>query len=568
LEKKVFFSSFVLPTVFLLFFLFLTCVSSTTAILGILPITPSTRLKMRSFIKSHRRTNSDEIEAEAGGDGFRAVGDSSLRSRLKNPITFIKQRRRASGDDDEHVPSAAEYKEAGSIFGTRTHDWGSPRSPHEPPSSTLAGLGAALQVAAAERQVEPKPESQLQDIEPRQVQESGKADSNINKSTAEEDILKLEDDIDELIRETHDGLTLEIQSQPSNDDIASKGEQDINSSSSRSLSSSSSGSGRSAFSFEEDKQIGRNGSVNYHTTPADAVASVPAATAPCANDPDGAIRELSALAPQFKDEYYDDFDEIYRRNDGHLLGIGQFAPANNNGGALPRHYPSTSAYPNLDTPNNTTLDDYSGGYTSTRFREEEEEDDFYDSLLDEVNAVPDEDVDDVPPPLRRNNSRSSYNSVYTPPVLSSYYSPASRRQMLRKAKSYSFEGSRSQLAAAKSSIAVQRRQTSVIKSDTTTTTLFGKLPQESAPLPLFLNTKSSASFLSKKLSNASSLSNLTTLSTSNTSFNDGLDYYYDNNEAEDDDLANLELSYPSKLNTALTPISERSYDSDYSRSPV
>ncbi|KAF5096833.1 hypothetical protein D0Z00_002634 [Geotrichum galactomycetum] len=475
---------------------------------------------MRSFIKSHRRTNSDEAEAEV-------VGDSSLRSRLKNPITFIKQRRRASGDDDEHVPSAAEYKEAGSIFGTRTHDWGSPRSPHEPPP---AGLEATLQAATAE--CEPKPETQLQDIEPRECRTA-----NNNKSAAEEDILKLEDKIDELIRETHDGLTLKVL--PSNDDIASKGEQDINSSSSRSHSSSSSGSGRSAFSFEEDKQIGRNDSVNYHTTPADAT------------------RELSALAPQFQDEYYDDFDEIYRRNDGHLLGVGQFTSANNNSGAPPQHYP------NLNTPNNT-VDGYSGGYTSSRFREEDDDDDFYDSLLDEVNAVPDEDVDDVPPPLQRNNSRSSYNSVYTPLAPSSYYSPASRRQMLRKAKSYSFEGSRSQLAH--NNIAVQRRQTSVIKSDTTTTTLFGKLPQETAPLPLFLNTQSSASFLSKKLSNASSLSNLTTPSTSNTSFNEGLDYY--DNEAEDDDLANLELSYPSKLNTALTPISERSYDSDYSRSPV
>lgn len=514
---------------------------------------------MRSFIKSHRRTSSDEADADTGVD-------LSLRSRLKNPITFIKQRRRASCDDDEYVPSAAEYKEAGSIFGTRTHDWGSPRSPHEPPLLP-ATLEAALQAGAAKHDAE-QPETYLPDVEPQQVVENGEEESNINKSTAEEDILELEHKIDELIRETHDGLTLEALPQLSDDDIASKGEQDINSNSSRSLSSTSSGSGRSAFSFEEDKQIGRNSSVNYHTAPADAATSVPAATGQYANGPNGATGELSALAPQFQDEYYDDFDEIYQRNDGHLLGVSQFAPVNDSG-TLPQHYSSSSAYLNLNTPNtiNTTFDDYSGGYTSSRFREEDDDDQFYDSLLDEVNAVPDEDVDDVPPPLQRNGSRSSFNSVYMPSAPSSYYSPASRRQMLRKAKSYSFEGSRSQLAAASNSVSVQRRQTSVIKSDTTTTTLFGKLPQEMAPPPpLFLNTQSSSSFLSKKLSDASSLSNLTTLSTGNTSFIEGLDYY--DNEAENDDPSNFELSYPSKLNTALTPISERSYDSDYSHSPV
>ncbi|KAF5092107.1 hypothetical protein D0Z03_003047, partial [Geotrichum reessii] len=261
-------------------------------------------------------------------------------------------------------------------------------------------------------------------------------------------------------------------------------------------------------------------------------------------------------ASQFQDEYYDDFDEIYQRNNGHLLGVSQYKLADGNG--LPQFYPSFNT---VNTP-----DGYNGGYNNNSFKEDDDDDDdddFYDSLLDEVNAVPDEDVDDVPPPLQRNNSRSSYTPTHATPA--SYYRSASRQQMLRKAKSYSFEGSRTQLAA--SSLAMRRRQTSVIKSDTTTTTLFGKLAQETPPLPMYLNTQSSASFLSKKLSNASSLSNLTTLSTSNMSLKDGLDYYYEEDEV-DDDIENLELCYPSKASTALTPISERSYDSDYSRSPI
>lgn len=508
---------------------------------------------MRSFIKSHRRTNSDETAIE-GGDALRLVGDLSLRSRLKNPITFIKQRRRASCEDAEHIPSAADYKEAGSIFGTRTHDWGSLRSDHEQqPEPTPDVLIPAAQKATTEPVVETKLESEIQNPT---VQIEQTHEKNHISNTADEGIQELENAIDDLIYETLNASAPEVLPPQSSgdDEIAANGKKVINSSSS-SRSRSSSDSGHSEFSFEEDERIGRNTSVSFHTTPDD-VSSTPAtaATSSASGSTDAAFE---MPASQFQDEYYDDFDEIYQRNNGHLLGLTQYKLADGSG--LPQFYPSFNTVNTHDGYN----DGHSGSYNNNSFKEDDDDDDLYDSLLDEVNAVPDEDVDDVPPPLQRNNSRSSYTSPHTTPA--SYYRSASRQQMLRKAKSYSFEGSRTQLAA--SSLTMRRRQTSVIKSDTTTTTLFGKLAQETAPLPMYLNTQSSASFLSKKLSNASSLSNLTTLSTSNMSLKDGLDYYYDEDEV-DDDIENLELCYPSKASTALTPISERSYDSDYSRSPI
>lgn len=51
--------------------------------------------------------------------------NSSSSLKKLNPITFIRRRRASDGHPEFHIPSAEEYKEAGSIFGTRTHDWGS-----------------------------------------------------------------------------------------------------------------------------------------------------------------------------------------------------------------------------------------------------------------------------------------------------------------------------------------------------------------------------------------------------------------------------------------------------------
>lgn len=74
---------------------------------------------------------------------------SSLRKL--NPITFIK-RRRASNDSppEFYIPSAEEYKEAGSIFGTRTHDWGpNTTSPVLHPTPVFSSPGVSRSYGAS-----------------------------------------------------------------------------------------------------------------------------------------------------------------------------------------------------------------------------------------------------------------------------------------------------------------------------------------------------------------------------------------------------------------------------------
>lgn len=77
--------------------------------------------------KLHGSTGSHPLRSAS------ALGSPTSSTSLKklNPISYIRRRRTSNdgpGPDWRHLPSPQEYKEAGSIFGTRTHDWSSPSS--------------------------------------------------------------------------------------------------------------------------------------------------------------------------------------------------------------------------------------------------------------------------------------------------------------------------------------------------------------------------------------------------------------------------------------------------------
>lgn len=80
-----------------------------------------------SSISPYSRRRSDIFDTTRNHSSFPSQPASGSLRKL-NPISYIR-RRRASNDESPtdlpYIPSPEEYKEAGSIFGTRTHDWGS-----------------------------------------------------------------------------------------------------------------------------------------------------------------------------------------------------------------------------------------------------------------------------------------------------------------------------------------------------------------------------------------------------------------------------------------------------------
>lgn len=91
-------------------------------------------LSLKSISVQHPHGISSSGTFSQQGPSMPLISSTSTASLKKlNPITFIR-RRRASNDDNTEffIPSAEDYKEAGSIFGTRTHDWGSSPSTSSP----------------------------------------------------------------------------------------------------------------------------------------------------------------------------------------------------------------------------------------------------------------------------------------------------------------------------------------------------------------------------------------------------------------------------------------------------
>lgn len=312
----------------------------------------------------------------------------------------------------------------------------------------------------------------------------------------------------------------------------------------------------SEFSFEEEVRMGRSTSVEYHKRTS-------------------YFEQEKNLYTSDEEEYIGDYDfdsGEFLKDDGHLFGVTPFESSDLpymhrnqhvrplNHSSIARTAPlrvSTAFSDASDVDYASAMEDDNDGDIGSPFTpihsqqqvfwhgtstpldesfdgEDDDNDDYnYNYMLDEVNAVPSDSEINFDSPV----SFSHTLSLATP-------SGTGRFSELRKAKTYGFERQNVRHELLK-------RHASVIKvSDSSTITLF-----------------SSPTGLSKKSSTSSSDSlDETTLSTSPSSFSS--DYL---NSAE---IA--EMKYGSFLHdlpqpfmppkAALTPISERSYDSDYSTS--
>lgn len=617
--------------------------------------------KGRSSMSSPRLSGS-VFSPTTGSNMFSSASSALLSSNssssLKklNPITFIKRRRASNeGPTEFFIPSAEDYKEAGSIYGTRTHDWGSSSSTTSPvfhptpvfSSPALNGRGpnlAASSVGGSNYTTDlpygkgPEVDCDTGSATSDEVKSSGMVSSELSLVREDEeeigelglgiynsstdgalpgteatqssdsqqanllDLADLQKELSTIIRKSRvledesakdldaellpaplfsqtDGLNIDkrssittIEGDPATLEGAGSDEEDHH----------------SEFSFEEDSRIGRNSSVNYHK-PLNGSSANPRYQL----DDSSALQGSGAGdfidsedENEFLDEYncdYDDDDEL--ESVDHIFGTTSYHTTTGVPYLRPDlPFPMNPTSPGLNK--NVAITEVSPLRVSTHFSdgsdveykeepydleaEEEEEDDIksyhtaaqslrqlqdwndgksmlsryedtfdgdiedgiydddeynYDSMLDEVNAVPsdDDDFDDDALLHRSGSGHRNYMG-------------------LRKAKSYAFEGYKPKQHH------VLKRQTSVIKvSSNTTVTLFAGSPS-----------------LSKKSSTSSSVS-VGDLSSSMSSLS-----------SEHLTLAEAaELTYgsflkdPPKLSSmgrgaSLTPISERSYDSDYS----
>lgn len=493
-----------------------------------------------------------------------SIASSTSNSSLKklNPISYIR-RRRASTESppDFYIPSVEEYKEAGAIYGTRTHDWGSSppvTSPILPPSSvfspascahspTINGSNTVTEGLTPTENNEPLPPVNKIPELPfvAEVEEDLVcADNGTSGSMTSEQLPMLDELKHELNSVSHkSSIETDLNSQQAElNQQNSLSFNEIQESAPVLTEEQLSEDQHSEFSFEEDTRVGRNSSVNYHKIPR-------------AFDAD-----LSESDDQEFDSYLDEYNRDYEDDEDveHLFGDsvynsmpstpnlapGPSLPTNMVSPGLSKNVSMTQVSPLRVTTHfsddedevksfHTTRQPYMHDYDSQGFMSQYEttfdgdnegdaDDDFnYDSLLDEVNAVPndDEDYDDL---LLHRTGKRGYNVG------------------LRKAKSYAFEGRNPRPR-------ILKRQTSVIKvSEKTTVTLFS--PSPSLSVNSSISSSGSAYDMSSSISTLSS-ENLTSL-----------------------ELQELKygtfLKDPPKVSTvrhaSLTPISERSYDSDYS----
>lgn len=536
---------------------------------------------------------------------------SSSSSSLKklNPITFIKRRRASTESPPEfYIPSAEEYKEAGSIYGTRTHDWGSVPSTTSPvfhPTPVFSSPAAfrsnivpdtahtsevakhvAIQVDDVAESGDPiRTSSELSLVrEDEEDQMSPARDvrqglgilgtpSRLEKNKIQKERLDLDDLQRELSFLVHESQTLNneseksIQATPSTALVSEKtGPHEKSLEEPIEEAYQSDEDHHSEFSFEEDTRIGRNSSVNYHK---------PTTSLEDHNIAAQSQNDFVDSDDQDYDEYMDEYNydcEDDEEDVQHLFGTTSYndlpstpylgpnvsLPVSNVSPGLSQNVSmvqvsplrvsarfsdgSEVAYKDEDTFDLDDEDEVKSFHTAhqpewdsksfmSKYEdtfdgdvEDGDEDDFnYDSLLDEVNAVPNEDDDYDDMLLYRTSHQRGYNTG------------------LRKAKSYAFEGRNSRPH-------ILKRQTSVIKvSNNTTITMFSPSPS-----------------LSKKSSTSSSGSVGETSSSTSTLSSEHLT-----------SMEIQELTYgsflkdPPKLShtgrrASLTPISERSYDSDYS----
>lgn len=547
---------------------------------------------------------------------------SSSSLKKLNPITFIR-RRRASSDEFPtlHTPSVDEYREAGSIFGTRMHDWGStpstspvfhptpvcsspsvnvfcpqslsksslqvPSSPVSPLAITQIPLPVPSQVPAAKDGQLPTTSklagSDLELVKEEEEespfvhglgiykekplgQNSSEKAEETHKKNSSLDLIDLKKELSSIIRQSRVIDDQDIPPVPDLEAMLEDSNFDLAPTPGLTFDKKSDGSSpetsfdleddaHSEFSFEE-VGVGRSASIKYHKPSIDFTShpryQLGHFAPPCASDED-------ELSDNMEDYDFDAGD--FMEDDGHLFGVttmlDQGLPYMSRKvplpvrplvhGSIARTAPlrvSTTFSSTSDIEYESANEDDDDGKLDSPFTPNQQKcywdqsyyselddsfedgDENYNALLDEVNAVPSDMEDDL------EDAAFSRSSSTRKPYMG-----------LRKSKTYAFEGKYPRPA-------ILRRQTSVFKIGTgATVTLFSGSPT-----------------LSKTSSTSSSGSADDTMSSSASS--SSLEYLTSAEIAE--------LNYGSFMKdlpqpsiprcSSLTPISERSYDSDYSTS--
>lgn len=498
---------------------------------------------MRSFWRSHRRSQSagteqqyrygdqDDALSSPGSNRLSLQGDflprfnssngasgektlspvSSSNLKKLNPISFL---RRASGGnhlEDAEVSnrrhsclSTDQYREAGIIYGTRTHEWGS-NSPTASPSS--ANISSPVIVQQPSRS---SGESALTSVE--EQPSTGEKDYN-DVPTVDEEESDLQID---SIGQTPDpesewdmGLVGHEQDQEKEKD-----ESDA----------------RSMFSFEEEQDIGRNLSVNYHKpapTPQDYEENYY-----YYDDEEGDLDDELNLDDD-DDDADEDCDHLFREYGDDsmdppiLQPVGPLNVVKNNSDSSKRSSAASDRRPSLvlKIPHIPAYN-FPASRNDGNEEDDEHDDEYYNNLLDETNVVPEDydyDLDGV-----------SFRSLSS--------GGSSRAGSLGRSKSLSFEfpgeQKRSTSSGSSTSSSLFRRKSSIIRTQDNTITLFASSSSSSSTSSSGASSRSSS--VDKKLRKE--------------------EYAFGASIAD--------LPEPAPPNVArkvsLTPISERSGDSDSS----
>lgn len=437
---------------------------------------------------NRKKLNPINLLKKASGGSSHSNSDSS-RHGVDEFADINRYRRYSSLSTDQ-------CREAGVIYGTRTHEWGTATSSPTTTSSPSSSGNISLSPVMVNNHPRLSEESALSSVE-----------EQLHGSEEE----KNEDIMSEKDADSNTGLGI---SQPDDDN-------------------------RSMFSFEEEQEIGRNLSVNYHKTP-------PQSGDAASSSPEGSSSIYNY--DEIYDYYYDDeellFDESLNMDDdddqheeedcSHLFRdyhsyydepIAPLSPGNNDtnrNSNIPSLTPVTplNVVKNSDRPYSplvlkipqTPPYDF-----DSMINIDDDDDDFYNNLLDEANEVP-EDYDEYIDSgisfrsLSSNSSSSATKNTYN-----------NKPALLGRSKSLSFDFPTTRNANNNNNNnSLYRRKTSIIRTHDNTITLF-------------------ASSLATRASSSASTSASSTLSSS------------------DDEY----LTPPASLNTrktSLTPITEHSGD--------
>ncbi|KAA8896763.1 hypothetical protein TRICI_006848 [Trichomonascus ciferrii] len=429
---------------------------------------------MRSFWRSHRRSQSagteqqyhygekDEVPSSPSSTRLSLQGDFLPRlnnngtnsektvspvgggSNLKklNPISFL--RRASGGNHLEEMEisnrrhsclSMDQYREAGIIYGTRTHEWGT-NSPTASPSS--ANVSSPVIVQQPSRS---SGESALTSVE----EQPSTCDS----------FEKVSNDVPTVEEEDND-VSIEPTPDPDPDPEGQKEKDESDA--------------RSMFSFEEEQDIGRNLSVNYHKP-----------------TPQTSPEDYQENYYYYDDEEGDLDDELNLDDDGvaedcgHLFReygdnsidppilqpVGPLNVVKNNSENSKTSSSSSSSSTGGDRRPSLVLKiphipayNFSASRNDGNAEDDEHDDEYYNNLLDETNVVPEDydyDLDGV-----------SFRSLSS--------GGSSRTGSLGRSKSLSFEfpgeQKRSASSGSNASSSLFRRKSSIIRTQDNTITLF------------------------------------------------------------------------------------------------